>query len=261
MSTNGKYKYGLNKQIHDPRDFVFRLETPITLPKSIDLRPNMPSVLNQGELGSCTANAMSNNLMYLASIRKPNATNLFQPSRLYIYYNTRVKIAKGEPHDDSGASMRDVCKATAVYSAGPETEWPYDISKYATEPYGNVYKNAMKNGGIRYQSVRQTLNSIKSTLARKQCVLMGIMVYESFENESTARTGVVKMPDTTKEVCFGGHAVLCCGYDDARSVFICQNSWGPEWGDKGYFYLPYQYAINPSLSCDFWTVSLLAPSP
>ena len=52
----------------------------------------------------------------------------------------------------------------------------------------------------------------------------------------------------------GGHAVLCVGYDDSTETFIIRNSWGPNWGQKGYFTLRYAYLTSNNLSDDFWVI-------
>ena len=80
------------------------------------------------------------------------------------------------------------------------------------------------------------------------------MIYSSFESIVVTKTGNVPMPNTKKERFLGGHAVTCVGYDDAKSVWIMKNSWGSNWGDKGYFYLPYLYLVDSSLSSDLWTI-------
>ena len=55
----------------------------------------------------------------------------------------------------------------------------------------------------------------------------------------------------------GGHAVMAVGYDDAEGRFIARNSWGPAWGVKGYFTIPYEYLLDSNLSDDFWTIKLV----
>ena len=83
--------------------------------------------------------------------------------------------------------------------------------------------------------------------------VFGFTVYESFESERVAETGVVPMPKRT-ERSVGGHAVLAIGYDDAKKTFVVRNSWGTAWGMKGYFTMPYAYLEDRSLSDDFWTI-------
>ena len=85
---------------------------------------------------------------------------------------------------------------------------------------------------------------MKTSLASGHPFVVGISVYESFESEDVAKTGMVSMPDIYKETCLGGHAVLVVGYSDITQKWIVRNSWGDKWGDKGYFYLPYLYFYN-----------------
>ena len=59
---------------------------------------------------------------------------------------------------------------------------------------------------------------------------------------------------TIKEALIGGHAVMAVGYDDTQCRFIVCNSWGPGWGIKGYFTIPYAYLIDSNLADDFWTI-------
>lgn len=61
------------------------------------------------------------------------------------------------------------------------------------------------------------------------------------------------MPSST-EKCLGGHAVLIVGFDAIKKVYIVRNSWGPNWGQAGYFTLPYAYVLDPNLASDFWVV-------
>jgi C1A family cysteine protease len=85
--------------------------------------------------------------------------------------------------------------------------------------------------------------------------IFGFSVYESFESDEVSKTGNVPMPDTSTEELLGGHAVMAVMFDDDRKVIGCRNSWGMEWGNKGYFYLPYDYILNPNLASDFWIVT------
>jgi len=76
---------------------------------------------------------------------------------------------------------------------------------------------------------------------------------ESFESQEVAKTGIVQMPKRGEQA-LGGHAVLAVGYNDAKHTFPVRNSWGEDWGMKGYFTLPYKYLSNRNLSDDFWTI-------
>jgi C1A family cysteine protease len=94
---------------------------------------------------------------------------------------------------------------------------------------------------------------MKVCLATGFPFVFGFAVYESFQTQEVARTGIVNLPDK-KESMLGGHAVVSVGYEDKLKRFIVRNSWGNDWGIKGYFTIPYQYLEDRDLSDDFWTI-------
>jgi C1A family cysteine protease len=98
---------------------------------------------------------------------------------------------------------------------------------------------------------------MKGCLAAGYPFVFGFTVYESFESDAVAKTGVVEMPAPSEKV-LGGHAVVAVGYDDSTQRFIVRNSWGPGWGMGGYFTIPYAYLTDSNLADDFWTVHLVA---
>jgi len=57
-----------------------------------------------------------------------------------------------------------------------------------------------------------------------------------------------------KEKVVGGHAVMAAGYNDREKRFLIRNSWGSDWGRKGYFTMPFAYLADRNLSDDFWTI-------
>jgi hypothetical protein len=100
-----------------------------------------------------------------------------------------------------------------------------------------------------------TLQALRGAVAQGLPVACGIEVYESFYSQAVAQTGIAPLPDVSRETRVGGHAVLCVGYDDERQVLLMRNSWGAEWGDAGYFTLPYAY-VSRGLVKDGWTATL-----
>jgi C1A family cysteine protease len=246
-----KYLLQINKI--DSRDLLYTPPTIKTILSIVDLRTTglMPDVLNQGNLGSCAANATSNALKYLLNKQK---LPVFQPSRLYIYYNTRVKIDFLAPSNDSGCTIRNVCKSINKYYACDEEFCPYIINNFKIAPTLLAYQNANLHKRIKYSYVKQDLNNIKKTLANEYPIIIGVIVYDSFELESTLSSGHIPMPDTQNEQLLGGHALLLCGYNDKTQRFIVQNSWGTGIGldGTGYFDIPYAYLTNPNLASDFW---------
>jgi C1A family cysteine protease len=134
-----------------------------------------------------------------------------------------------------------------------ENEWPYDIARFAEQPAGRCYADAHRNRAAGYQRVPRTLNQFKGCLAHGYPIVFGFRVYQSFESPEVARTGEVPLPAPGEEA-LGGHAVLAVGYEDATGRFLVRNSWGPDWGNAGYFTLPYGYLTDRGLSSDFWAL-------
>lgn len=104
-------------------------------------------------------------------------------------------------------------------------------------------------------AVNQTLNDIKNALALQYPVIIGLQAYTSFESDVALSSGNIPMPDTQNEILLGGHCVLLIGYDDSTQLFTFMNSWGTDIGQNGFFTIPYNYVINPSLAFDFWAVT------
>jgi C1A family cysteine protease len=218
----------------------------------IDLREKCPPVYDQGELGSCTANAIGAAHQFE---QMKQTSKSFIPSRLFIYYNERA-MEGTSPSEDSGAQIRDGIKSIAKQGVCPETEWPYDIKQFSAKPSSTCYKDALNHQALTYARLMQASIHMKGCLAAGYPFVFGFSVYESFESLSVARTGRVYMPKKTERQ-LGGHAVMAVGYDDALRRFIVRNSWGEKWGMKGYFTIPYDYLVNDDLSADFWTVRLV----
>lgn len=248
-------RYGWVPDVPDHRDQVFAAVQKVlaALPARVDLRSKCPKQYDQGQLGSCTANAIAAALEFDQKKQKQKPT--FTPSRLFIYYNERVM--EGTVDSDAGAMIRDGIKSVAQQGAPPEKPWwPYDIAKFRDKPPKPVYDEAAKYQAVLYQRVARTLNQMKGCLADGFPFVFGFSVYESFESQTVATTGVVNMP-LPREKLLGGHAVLAVGYDDSESRFIVRNSWGNKWGQKGYFTMPYTYLLDGNLADDFWTIRLV----
>ena len=246
-------RYGWIPDIPDQRDHLYAAPPSFlaALPPSTDLRAGCPAVYDQGQLGSCTANAIGGAIEFDRLLQKlPD----FVPSRLFIYYNERV--IEGTVSSDSGAQIRDGIKTVASQGVCPEPDWPYDIAKFSQKPSAKAYSDAVTDRAISYQSLVQDLNQMKGCLASGYPFVFGFTVYESFETAAVARSGHAPMPGSGERV-IGGHAVMAVGYDDASQWFLVRNSWGTGWGLAGYFTLPYSYLIQPGLSSDLWTIRIV----
>ncbi len=249
MTIRKIQRYGWRPDLPDFRDRKLTVDKPVPLPPAIDLSAGMPPVYDQGNLGSCTANAIAAAVDFERALQKePFVT----PSRLFIYYNERV--IEGDPAQDNGAEIRDGIKSVADLGICPEKEWPYTENQFAVQPFLQCYTDALTMKALVYSRLIANANSLRHCLAiLKRPFVFGFTVYESFESNVVAATGIVPMPQPTEQS-VGGHAVLACGYDDARGMFKVRNSWGSSWGLAGYFWIPYAYLTNSALADDFWVI-------
>jgi C1A family cysteine protease len=241
--------YGWVPDLPDQRDILYTAvrALPAVLPSAVDLRPLCSPVEDQGNLGSCTGNALAGALEFL---EKKDKIKFIDLSRIFIYYNERV--IEHTVKSDSGAMIRDGIKTLKKQGVCSEKKWPYVISKFAVKPSPACYKEGLEHQIISYQRIL-TLDQMRDCLAEGFPFVFGFTVYQSFEWQQVAKTGIVQMPQSDERV-VGGHSVLAVGYNDAEQRFIVRNSWGRDWGMKGYFTMPYAYLSDRNLSDDFWVI-------
>lgn len=240
-------KYGWKRDQLDPRDKKLKFSGAAVkdLPLVVDHRPHMPPVWDQGDIGRCTGAATGSQCWFA------DKTNPFEPSMQFIYYTTRM--LEGTVNYDSGASIRNSIKSVVRYGFPPETEWPRDMP-FRKKPPQKVFNIARKELVTSYAKLQLKEDQLRAALAQGFTVNLGIMVYASFESPETAATGVVVTPNPAKERQLGGHAILICGFDHEQRKYIARNSWSAAWGDKGYFYIDYDYIHNTDLTADPWVI-------
>ena len=242
-------RLNLRKSRKDARDHVLYIAQPTKLPYSVNLfSQNCPPVYNQGSIGSCTAN--SSGSMY-AWILKSMTNSQLTPSRLYIYYNSRM--LEGTTRVDAGATLRDTMKSLSLYGVCNETIWAYAQNNLFVKPNTASYAEGSTRKALSYASVPISVSAMQNVLVSRPFVL-GIAVYSSFMSLKVAQTGMVPVPNTQTERLLGGHAILVIGYNNSLNAFLCRNSWGTAWGMGGNFYLPYGYGANPNLAFDAWVL-------
>lgn len=256
-------RLGWVRDLPDQRDQVFSapLAALQALPVKVDITPKF-AVYDQGEIGSCTANALAAAVEF--DRVKNNQAPDFEPSRLFIYYNERV--IEGHQAFDSGAKIREGIKTLKNQGVCPEADWPYDDtapayeggpfpdgSKPATKPTDASYADAAKYKIRNYQRLNQNLSQLQGCLAAGFPFVFGFTVYSAWYNQNPQPT-IIPIPAQT-DASVGGHAVMCVGYDNGTGLFKIRNSWGPTVGDNGYFYMPYAYVTEPNLANDLWVIN------
>lgn len=253
--TNQGHGLGWLPDLPDQRDIIFDGRAVLgvaRIPDSTDLRTKCPAIYNQGALGSCTANALAAAFDF---DRKHEGHPFMDPSRLFIYWNERS--LEGTITSDAGARIRDGVKVLRSIGTPPETVWPYIVSRFRDKPSSAAFKDAHANEALTYQRIIApqpgSAYDMLACLVEGHPFVAGITLYESFEGPVATKTGVIPMPEKNEEI-LGGHAILVVGYIHDKQQFICRNSWGTDWGDHGYFYLPFAYLTNRGLASDMWVI-------
>lgn len=242
--------YGYIPDLPDTRDLLMTKRL-LVGPKRVSLRDGttLGVPFDQGDLGSCTANAIGKAYRHALAVQGKLP---FDPSRLFVYYGERE--IEGTIASDSGAMIRDGMKVISKLGVPPEPEWQYDIRRFDTKPSQTAYDEAAKHQCIRYRRVAPTLKGIVDALARGFPVVAGFTVYESFDADA-AGTVPTPRPD---EAVYGGHAQLITGYDkttptSARLEWL--GSWGTEWASGGYCYTSSAFLKAAHVS-DCWTIEV-----
>lgn len=234
----------------DSRDFrsLRHLTAPPTLPESFELDKQIP-IYDQEDLGSCTSN--SGCACYRFESAQVVGNFDFNPSRLFLYYNTRV--LEGSVNEDAGAYIRDVFKALNKWGLAKESFFPYHTQDFAKKPTDAAYSDGLNNLVISYAAVQQSESVIKQTLLSGAAISFGFTVYSSFMGNWHSSTGVMPIPKKSEQI-LGGHAVTIIGWSDAKKAFLIQNSWGTSWGQSGKFWMPYSFLLDGNMCDDFWCI-------
>jgi C1A family cysteine protease len=218
------------------------------LPSTCSLYKYLPYVKNQGKLGSCTACSLATAVETLEKKYKLNNLKILSP--LFLYYNERKELKSTST--DSGSSLSVGIHCLQTIGICPQIDCPYNISKFNICPSQQAYKDALIYKINKVIKVIYDIDTIKSIL-NNHPIVIGIMVYSSFENDSVTKTGIVPYPDVNNETYLGGHAMCMYGYDDTTQTFLVRNSWGPKWGNNGDCSIPYKYILDEILTMEMWT--------
>lgn len=245
-------KYGYIPDLSDHRDLMlsdhFDAVDAAALPSRVDLRPLCSPVEDQGQLGSCTSQAIVGAMEYLENVKHQTFVNL---SRLFVYYGERV--IENTVNYDAGAMIRDGIKVVASQGVCDEQKlWPYDIKKFKTKPPASAYRDALTRTATSYYRVNSLLEYRQALASGFPCIF-GFSVTPTFESQAVARSGILPVPAPGERV-IGGHAILGVGYDDGMQAALIRNSWGKSWGLQGHFWMPYAMISDSRWTNDFWVI-------
>ncbi len=190
---------------------------------------------DQGHLGSCVGNAITN--AYELLVRQLYPAKFVELSRLFVYYNSR--LLDSAVTEDVGAYLRDGMKAVQKFGICSEQLWPYNIKKFNIKPTDECYKDALSRTITSYQSL-QTVDDVLNAVNQNKPVVIGIVIYDSFDR-ITKGNSIIPIPSDTEKESAGHHAMTIVGYNIPNQLFLVKNSYGKYWGDAGYGWLSFEY--------------------
>lgn len=209
------------------------------LPREVDLREFFPQVKNQGSQGACSAFSTVGVFEFISGSKGVKSTF----SESFVYFMARTY--DGSTDKDDGTSIFNAIRALSDFGVCELQYWdPKD--NLSLPPDDIARENAKNNKVLKALNVKHHLNDIKSAISEGYPVCFGLKVYDSF---GTPLKGFVTTPsyDVIQNENGGYHSMIICGYSDSLKVFIVRNSWGVDYGDNGYCYIPYSYIENNQL--------------
>jgi hypothetical protein len=257
-------KYGFIPSLPNKNNFklkdLFSAVVPAVLEPAISMKEFCGPIRNQGQLGCCTGEGTAGALKLL--MNKNSYRWPYYPSTLGIYYGARV--IENTVDSDAGAMIDDCFSVMNQQGVIPEDSnadwsWPFSSTddRWKENPPSPCWTDALKHKVIKYAQLDQDSVSIKTALSAGFPVVIGISVYESFESDQVAQTGVIPMPGPLEQL-LGGHCMYLWGYGNYDAThFDGANSWGADWGDGGNYHIPFDYLTDPDLCSDLWAVELI----
>lgn len=240
-------KFGWRGQgVGDLRDLTYaynRTFNRVDAPPVVDLIRG--PIVDQSTLGACGPFAATSNMVGTDEQNTGQPKNL---SQLWLYYRYRERF--GHVEYDDGVFNRELVKVLAEDGVCLEEDWPYVLANWDKRPPPETYEKAKENRITSYHAL-YTIDDMLQCIAAGYGFFGGISWYESGDSLYTEKTGRIELPSGKLQ---GGHDLYFCKYDQYRGIFGGPNSWGPDWGDRGEFTIPFDYLDNRNLAGDFFTI-------
>ncbi len=229
----------MGKTVDQPFKEVFDA-TSVKPLKAVDLRPFFTDVKSQGAVGSCAHFAVTSIYEYLLKKTKAEYPDL---SERFVYYQTNIE--KHKP--DDGCSIKEVIDTIAHMGICNEQDCPYDTAKIAERPSDEAFSKAQMHKIVEAKMVNVCHHDITAALSKGYPLAVSLNLYNSF---GTGYKGYEFLPakEEREEEEPARHAMVVVGYNEDDKVYIVRNSWGKQFGDNGYCYMPFSYIDNPELN-------------
>jgi C1A family cysteine protease len=210
------------------------------LPNKVDLRPLMTPIEDQGDTNSCVAHAVAGAYEYWIKKASHQEKHV---SRLFVYFNARWR--DGSQDKDDGSVIQLAMEGLSSFGACAESLWPFDPKLTLKQPSAEAYKDGATYRVHDMAQAPLQLEVWKQALAEGKPIVFGCEVFDSFD-DCCQQGGVVTIPapGDVARATHSGHSMCAVGYSDSENVFIVRNSWGTDWGDDGYCYIPYAYLMS-----------------
>ena len=241
--------------VEEPLEETYEPPKNISLPESIDLRSNFTRIKNQGNQGSCLAHALTSIFEYAVKLNTAKSVDL---SEAFLYYNARKMDTTGDvdTSTDTGSRVKPAIASLMEYGIATEELCPYNEADFTTQPSDQAYADAKTRRLIKALNVNRSSVDIKKALSEGYPVEASFVLCPTFTDASIG--GYVSMPteteitetlslDDSQRPRHSTHAMVIVGYSDKLNCFVVRNSWGEDWGDNGYCYIPYIYVDDKRL--------------
>ena len=212
------------------------------LPEMVSLERFCPPRLNQGAQGSCVAWASAyaaRTILEASRTGKDPKSCRFSPS--FLYNQIALENCQGSYIKLAMEQMKD--KGLVPFEKMNYSD--KDCSKQPTSDLKSLAANYKTAGFQRLTDVSKgpmyDVLAIRQNLAKGSPCVIGMMVGGSFMQNMVGKKMWIPTDEDYNQSGFGGHALCVIGYDDNLQGGALQimNSWGEEWGDRGFFWMRY----------------------